>query len=89
MELLLPEFRDALTAFLASDTPCIGVVKGLKNAHAMTHTVGLPEDYLTAAEDLRQLLASDPHTQILELSSRDDEIVWNAVTGWVEEYAHA
>ena len=87
-ELLLPEFQAALDGFLAAGTPCIGVLKGLQNAHAMTRHVGLPEAYLSAAEALRRRLQADPETQILELSGRDDEAAWRAVTGWVEEYAH-
>ena len=88
MELLLPEFRAALDAFLSSDIPCIGVLKGTRNSQALTKTANLPESYLTAAADLRRRLEADPHTQILEVTRRDDEAAWRAVTGWVEEYAH-
>ena len=88
LELLLPEFQAALDGFLATDTPCIGVLKGLQNAHAMTRHTGLPEACLTAAEALHRRLHADPETQILELSGRDDETAWRAVTDWVEEYAH-
>ena len=88
MELLLPEFRTALDAFLASDVPCIGVLKGMQNSLALTKTTNLPEAYLSAAEDLRHRLEADPHTQILEISCRDDEAARQIIAGWVEEYAH-
>lgn len=88
LELLLPEFRAALDAFLTTDPPCIGVLKGMQNAQALTKTAGLPEAYLTAAADLRRCLETDPHTQILDVAGWDDEAAWHAVNGWVEEYAH-
>lgn len=88
LELLLPEFRTALDTVLASDTPCIGVLKGLQSSQALTKTAGLPEAYLTAAADLRRRLEADPHTRILEVTSWDDDAVWQAVIGWVEEYAN-
>jgi len=88
LELLLPAFDAALVSFLESNTPCIGVLKGLPNAQALTRTAGLPEAYLTAAQDLHRRLTHDPHTQIVEVSGWDDETAWRAVTGWVEEYAH-
>ena len=87
LELLLPEFRTALDAFFSSETPCIGVLKGMQNSQALTKTADLPDAYLTAAADLRRCLDADPHTQILEVTCWDDEAAWRAVTGWVEEYA--
>ena len=88
MELLLPEFQAALDAFLASDTPCIGVLKGIRNSRALQSTAALPEVYLQAAEQLRNRLEQSPDTTVLELSNFHDPTAVAAVTQWVEEYAH-
>ena len=88
MELLLPEFRAALDDFLVSDIPCIGVLKGVKNSRALSETAGLPEPFLQIAKALRQQLEEDVNTQILKMSGWSDPAAMDAVTAWVEEYAH-
>ena len=89
MELLLPEFQAALQDFLASKTPCIGVLKGLQNGAALTKTAGLPEAYLEAAAALHRQLEADTDTQIVEIEHWDDPRAKNLIAQWVEEYAHA
>ena len=84
MELLLPEFQAALDAFFASDIPCIGVLKGLPNRHALQSTANLPEAYLQAAEQLHRRLKTLPDTAILEFS---DPAAPSAVTQWVQTCA--
>jgi len=88
MELLLPEFQAALDGFLASGTPCIGVLKGMQNSQALSKTAHLPAAYLAAAESLRRELEADEHTQILELSGWNDPLAAKLVQQWVEVYAH-
>ena len=81
MELLLPEFQAALDAFLTSDVPCIGVLKGLPNSRTLQSTANLPEAYLQAAAQLHLKLESMPHTAIVEYS---DPAAIAAVTQWVQ-----
>ncbi len=86
MELLLPEFQAALDEFLSSDTPCIGVLKGIHNSLALQHTAALPAAYLQAADRLRQQLETAPDTAVLELSGPNDPTALAAVTQWVRKY---
>ncbi len=88
MELLLPEFQAALDAFLASATPCIGVLKSIRNSRALQNTAALPEAYLQAADRLRQQLETSPDTTVLEMLDWNDPAARTAVAQWVEEYAH-
>ena len=88
MELLLPEFQAALDGFLASDTPCIGVLKGEKNSAALAKTAHLPDAYRNAAASLRARLETDPDTTLMELTGWDDPAALAAAAAWVEEYAH-
>ena len=88
VELMLPAFREALLAFLTSDTPCIGVLKGPGNGRAMARVLGLPNGYLEEAARLKAFLAQQEDTQILEITGWQDEKALSTVKKWVEEYAH-
>ncbi len=86
-ELLYPDFYEALTRFFFSGTPCVGVLKALPGAEELRRRVQLPEEYLEAARELRELLAGDPDTTLLETTGRYDLNAEGALRHWAEEYA--
>ncbi len=86
-ELLCSDFYEALTAFLFSGKPCVGVLKALPGAEELARRVPLPPGYLEAARELHELLAADPDTLLLETSGRYDQNAEGALRHWAEEYA--
>lgn len=86
-ELLYPDFYEALTDFLFSGKPCVGVLKALPGAEELTRRVKLPPEYMDAARELRELLEDDPDTLLLETTGRYDANAEGALRHWVEEYA--
>ena len=86
-ELLYPDFYEALTAFLFSGKPCVGVLKAIPGAEELTRRVKLPLEYLDAARELRELLEGDPDTLLLETTGRYDTNAEGALRHWAGEYA--
>lgn len=87
MELLCPEFMAALDAVLSSDIPILGVMKGEGPAGALVETLGLSEEYESAAANFRSRLRSDGDTLLYECSQFDENALALA-EDWVKEYAH-
>lgn len=86
-ELLYPDFYEALTRFLFSGTPCVGVLKALPSAGELSRRVNLPPEYLASAAELRELLEADPDTLVLETTGRYDFNAEGALRHWTAEYA--
>lgn len=87
IELLVPEFAEALDEFLKSGAPCIGVMKGFGPASMLIERMGLGEQYVKAHQALYDRLRNDPDTLLLELGSVDEE-AHSEILQWVEEYTH-
>ena len=64
IELLCPEFLEALEKALTGDTPVLGVIKAPGASLALAWCLGLTEEYLAAADRLRRLLEQDDRTEI-------------------------
>lgn len=87
MELLCPEFMDALNALLETDIPILGVLKGDTAANAMIRKLGLSEEYEAAAHALRDRLLQDEHTHLYTCGQYDPHAL-ELTRAWVKEYAH-
>lgn len=87
IELLNPDFADALKVVLSGDTPIIGVIKGEGPAGALIDKLGLTEEYHWAAGKLRQQLYNDPNTLVYECTQYDENALLLAGQ-WVEETFH-
>lgn len=85
MELLCPEFSEALNKLLSTDTPILGVLKGEGPASAMIARLGLTMEYEQAAAQLRKRLYSDPDTLVYECG-QFDETALTLAENWVKEY---
>ena len=87
LELLCPEFTQALESVLAADVPILGVMKGPGPASALIRALGLTEEYQLAADTLRQRLDQDPDTLLYECSQFDEKALMLA-RQWAGEYLH-
>ncbi len=85
-EILIPEFMEAFELLLASQVPCIGVLKSLPSSERLSQTAGLGSEYLQAAKALHLRLASDPETEIVEMRGHDDKYAINTLWQWKEQY---
>jgi len=72
-EVLSENFMEALLKLLASDIPCIGVMKGEGPASKMIRKLGLGDAYVQKAEDLRRWMRQDENTLLYECSQFDPE----------------
>ena len=86
MELLVPDFRQALTGLLVSDLPCIGVIKTPEASRELAQRTGLGRDYEQAYGDLFAQLSQDPGTGILYTTGRYDDRARETVQRWVSYY---
>ena len=87
MELLCPEFMDALNALLETDIPIIGVLKGDTAASAMISRLGLSAEYEAAANSLRHRLSHDENTLLYTCGQYDPHAL-ELILAWVKEYTH-
>lgn len=85
-ELVIPQFRAQLGAFLSSPTPCIGVLKSPAGVEELQARFGLGEKYAALARRLREVLDAAPDTLVLDTAGRGDIRAEKAVREWVERY---
>ena len=85
-ELVIPQFRTQLGAFLSSPTPCIGVIKSPAGVEELQARFGLGEKYAALARRLREALDAAPDTLVLDTAGRGDIRAEQAVREWVERY---
>lgn len=85
IELLCPEFLEALEDALSGDTPILGVVKAPESSLALARCLGLGEEYETAAKKLRRLLEQDGQTE-LYICGQFDPRAQDLVGLWAKEY---
>ena len=85
-ELVIPQFRAQLAAFLSSPVPCLGVLKSPAGVEELRERFGLGEKYAALAKRLREALDADPDTLVLDLASRGDERAERAVREWAAAF---
>ena len=86
-ELVIPQFREALAAFLSSPVPCVGILKPLEEAELMRSFLGLGERYTALAAQLRSALDSDAQTLVLDVPEEVEPRHVSALRQWAETYA--
>ena len=85
-ELVIPQFRAQLAAFLSSPVPCLGVLKSLSEAEALRERLGLGEKYAALSRRLHETLEADPDTLVLALAERGDKRAEALVREWIALY---
>lgn len=86
LELLVPEFFEALLRFLSSTTPCVGVLKAPGASKRLSSTLSLPHTYQNAWERLYALLRADCDTELFETFGHGDGRAEAALCAWSAEY---
>lgn len=87
-EILIPQFREALTEIVNNDRPLIGVLKDKKSADALKQALGLSERFTMITDNLRNVLAADSDTTVITIHGRNDLVARRLVSRWVKEYVH-
>lgn len=86
-EILIPQFREQLSAVLCSDVPCIGVLKGQINAEELKNRLGLGDKFPAMLTQLRSFMEHDEDTLLYEFTDRGDREAEALISQWVNEYA--
>ena len=87
-ELVIPQFREALAAFLSSPVPCIGILRPLEEAELMRGFLGLGERCTALAARLRSALEADDETMLLDVPGELEAGHIAALHQWVETFTH-
>ena len=85
IELLCPEFSEALEKALTGDTPVLGVIKAPESSLALARCLELTEQYLAVADRLHRLLEQDDRTEIYTCGTFDPQAQALAEL-WAREY---
>ena len=86
-ELLIPQFRAALSELLNSGQPLVGVLLAKKDSLALCHRLGLGERVEMNIAQLWKALQADPDTLIVELAGLHRRRALRSLEQWTEEYA--
>jgi nucleoside-triphosphatase THEP1 len=84
-EVLSDVFMEALIKLLQSDTPCIGVMKGVAPASKMIQKLGLGDTYVQKAEQLRSWMRHSENTLLYECTQFDPEGL-RLAREWANQY---
>ena len=87
-ELVIPQFREALAAFLSSPVPCIGILRPLEEVELMRGFLGLGERCTALAARLRSALEADDETRLLDIPGELEAGHIAALRQWVETVTH-
>ena len=85
-ELVIPQYREALAAFLSSPVPCVGILKPLEEAELMRGFLGLGERYTAFAARLRSALEADDETMLLDVPGELDTNHITALRQWANAF---
>lgn len=86
-ETLIPQFREALEALLHSGLPILGALKTAEEAEGWRQLFGLGERMTQQTDRLRESLASDPDTRILDLREATESGALALLRAWAAESA--
>lgn len=85
-ELMIPQFRNALSQLLNSDVPCIGVIKGAASARELRRRFHFGDKFTAYTKQLHSALKADKDTLIVEVHRHGDKKAAEAVKRWADEY---
>ena len=85
-ELVIPQFRGALTELLNSELPLLGVLLSPAEAEAQRKQLGLSERESLNTRQLHLALRSDPDTEILDFGGLGGLTAKGKLRRWIGEY---
>ena len=88
MELLIPEFYEALLGLLCSSKPWVCVLKTAKSVDRLGRSIAVAPQLAARVQELREtLLARDDTTEVV-VHTRGDAEVMRALVQWAQEHAN-
>ena len=85
-ELLIPQYRAALTELLNGEQPLLGVLFNPREAEALCARLGLSERVKLNIQRLWEALKADPDTLIVEAAGLSRRKALRCLDQWVQEY---
>ena len=86
-ELLIPQYRAALSELLNAELPLLGVLSEEREAVALCRRLGLGPRVEQNIAQLRKALRADPNTRVAELSGLSRRRALRSLEQWIKEYA--
>lgn len=85
-DLLVPQYRAALTEILNNDRPVIGVFLDKKGADEIKKLLGLSDRFTMITDNMRKVIAADSDTSVVTMHGKADFLARRAVRQWIKEY---
>ncbi|MBQ6397671.1 MAG: hypothetical protein IJI06_05930 [Oscillospiraceae bacterium] len=85
-ELVIPQYREALAAFLSSSVPCVGILRPFEEAELMRGFLGLGERCTAFAAKLYSALEADADTLLLDVPCELDANHITALRQWADAF---
>ena len=85
-DVLIPQFRNAIADVFSCDKPVIAVMKGDKNVKEVKKNFHLGPRFIQTVDIVKNVLANDPDTIIVEMKKPGDKKVRALIEQWVKEY---
>ena len=87
IDLIIPQFRNALDSLLDSELPILGVIKSREDSEQMRRLLGPGSRFTAFSDRLFERVAGDPDTELLVITEDAEKEAANAVAAWSAEYA--
>jgi hypothetical protein len=85
-DVLIPQFRNAIADVFSCDKPVIAVMKSDKNVKEVKKNFHLGPRFVQTVDIVKNVLANDPDTLIVEMKKPGDKKVRALIEQWAEEY---
>ena len=85
-DVLIPQFRNAIADVFSCDKPVIAVMKSDKNVKEVKKNFHLGPRFVQTVDIVKNALANDPDTLIVEMKRPGDKKVRALIEQWAEEY---
>ena len=87
IDLIIPQFRNALDSLLDSELPILGVIKSREDSEQMRRLLGPGSRFTAFSDRLFERLAGDPDTELHIIAEDAEKEAADAVAAWSAEYA--
>ena len=87
IDLIIPQFRNALDSLLNSELPILGVIKSREDSEQMRRLLGPGSRFTAFSDRLFERVAGDPDTELLVITEDAEKEAADAVAAWSAEYA--
>ena len=87
IDLIIPQFRNALDSLLNSELPILGVIKSREDSEQMRRLLGPGSRFTAFSDRLFERLAGDPDTELHIIAEDAEKEAADAVAAWSAEYA--